>query len=87
MFTLLFNSTVLAFEPHTFKNRIADTAGQEEYEHIRAVAYPGTDVVLMAMNIMARVSMVNIENLWIVEKEKYMKKAKVKIQKYHNLTL
>ena len=57
--------------------RISDTAGQEEYENVRRLAYPGTDVLIIAFNIMERGSFDNITKTWIKDKKNYMKKAKV----------
>ena len=57
--------------------RISDTAGQEEYEHVRRLAYPGTDVLIIAFNIMERDSFDNITNIWIKDKNNHMKNAKV----------
>ena len=45
--------------------RISDTAGQEEYEHVRRLAYPGTDILFIAFNIMGRNSFDNITKFWI----------------------
>ena len=57
--------------------RIFDTAGQEEYENVRRLAYPGTDVLIIAFNIMERGSFDNITKTWIKDKKNHMKKAKV----------
>ena len=57
--------------------RISDTAGQEDYANVRLLAYPGTDVVIMAFNIMSRPSFENITLVWNKEKVQHMKKAKV----------
>ena len=58
-------------------SRISDTAGQEDYANVRLLAYPGTDVVIMAFNIMSRPSFENITETWNKEKVQHMKKAKV----------
>ena len=57
--------------------RISDTAGQEVYENVRLLAYPGTDVLIIAFDIMARKSFDNITETWIKDKNKHMKNAKV----------
>ena len=57
--------------------RINDTAGQEVYENVRCMAYPETDVVIIAFNIMARSSFENITETWIKDKNNHMKDAKV----------
>ena len=57
--------------------RISDTAGQEVYENVRLLAYPGTDVLIIAFDIMGRSSFENITETWIKDKNKHMKNAKV----------
>ena len=59
--------------------RISDTAGQEEYEHVRALAYSQTDVVFIAFSIMDRDSYANVRTVWNKEKEKFMTAARVGI--------
>ena len=59
-------------------SRISDTAGQEDYEHVRPLAYPDTDVVFIAFSVVERASFENVKKAWWVEKEKYMKKARVR---------
>ena len=46
---------------------------------MRPLAYPGTDVVFIAFNIMSRASFENIMNPegWFPEKKQHMSKAKV----------
>lgn len=44
-----------------------DTAGQEDYDRIRPVSYPGTDVVLICFSFDARSSLVNVTEKWLPE--------------------
>ena len=69
--------TFSIWSSNIFIPRINDTAGQEDYDKIRLLAYPGTEVVIMAFNIMARDSFEHILLLWNKEKKEQMKKAKV----------
>jgi GTPase SAR1 family protein len=46
-------------------------AGQENYEHIRPLAYPNSDIVLLCFSIMNRNSLENIQKMWIHEIRKY----------------
>ena len=46
---------------------IWDTAGQEDYERIRELTYPGTDVVLLIYSIDLPSSLENVELLWARE--------------------
>jgi len=43
---------------------IFDTAGQEEYSHLRSLAYPQTDVFLIAFSIVSPHSVANIRTVW-----------------------
>uniref|UniRef100_A0A1I8JB37 Rho-related GTP-binding protein RhoU n=1 Tax=Macrostomum lignano TaxID=282301 RepID=A0A1I8JB37_9PLAT len=44
-----------------------DTAGQEEYEMLRDLSYPGTDVFLVCFSIVNPTSLENARQLWIPE--------------------
>ncbi|EAX89059.1 multidrug resistance protein, putative [Trichomonas vaginalis G3] len=44
-----------------------DTAGQEDYEKIRPMSYPDTDVFLVCFSLVNPVSLENVENVWINE--------------------
>ncbi|XP_071142537.1 ras-related C3 botulinum toxin substrate 1-like [Mytilus edulis] len=44
-----------------------DTAGQEDYDRLRPLSYPQTDVVLLCFSINDRSSLENIEKKWILE--------------------
>ncbi|KAI6661972.1 Transforming protein RhoA-like [Oopsacas minuta] len=44
-----------------------DTAGQEEYDRLRPLSYPDTDVVLMCYSIDNPDSLENIEEKWVPE--------------------
>ncbi|XP_052071689.1 ras-related C3 botulinum toxin substrate 2-like [Mytilus californianus] len=44
-----------------------DTAGQEDYDRIRPLSYPQTDVFLACFSIVSRSSFVNICHQWIPE--------------------
>ena len=44
-----------------------DTAGQEEYDRLRPLSYPDTDVVLMCFSIDNPDSLENIEEKWVPE--------------------
>ena len=72
-----FKSNLLDLSLNICILRISDTAGQEDYANVRLLAYPGTDVVIMAFNIMSRPSFENITETWNKEKVQHMKKAKV----------
>eukprot|EP01095_Lingulamoeba_sp_RSL-Kostka_P003934 TRINITY_DN1504_c0_g1_i1.p1 TRINITY_DN1504_c0_g1~~TRINITY_DN1504_c0_g1_i1.p1 ORF type:complete len:195 (+),score=63.38 TRINITY_DN1504_c0_g1_i1:111-695(+) len=44
-----------------------DTAGQEEYDRLRPLSYPQTDVFLACFSVISTSSYKNIENKWIPE--------------------
>ena len=53
--------------------RIFDTAGQEEYKDVRTLAYPDTNVLIIAFSIVKRDSFENIKTVWMDEMKKHMK--------------
>lgn len=48
-----------------------DTAGQEEYDRLRPLSYPSTDVFLLCYSITSRTSFNNVKHKWIPELEQY----------------
>jgi small GTP-binding protein len=44
-----------------------DTAGQEDYDRLRPLSYPQTDVFLVAFSVISRSSFENVKNKWIGE--------------------
>lgn len=52
---------------HEYQLGLFDTAGQEEYQGLRLLSYPGTHVFLMAFSIVMPESMKNLEQKWIPE--------------------
>lgn len=46
-----------------------DTAGQEDYDRLRPLSYPGTDIFLLCYSIESRCSFENVEAKWIPEIE------------------
>ncbi|CAL8068401.1 unnamed protein product [Calicophoron daubneyi] len=48
-----------------------DTAGQEEYGHLRPLTYPGTDVFVLCFCIANETSYRNVESKWINELTQY----------------
>lgn len=66
-----------AYEPTTFNNFILkwndlevevwDTAGQEAFENLRRLCYPGTDIFLVGYAVNSKNSLSNVEQKWIPE--------------------
>ena len=44
-----------------------DTAGQEDYDKLRPLSYPSTDVFLLGFSVSSRNSWENVRNKWIHE--------------------
>ena len=44
-----------------------DTAGQEDYDRLRPLSYPGTQVFLLCYSVISKSSYENCENRWIPE--------------------
>lgn len=54
---------------------IWDTAGQEDFENIRTLSYPGTHCVIACYSTVSRASFSNIETVWIPEMKKTIPKT------------
>lgn len=51
--------------------RLWDTAGQEEYTHVRPLSYPETDVFLVCFSVDSQASFGNIKSRWIPELQEH----------------
>ena len=47
-----------------FNLHVVDTAGQEGYENLRQVAYPGTDVFILCFSCVRPQSFDNVVSVW-----------------------
>lgn len=56
---------------------VFDTAGQEDFAHIRKAVYPGTDIFIMCYSCVNRGSLDNIESFWYTETKKVLPKVAV----------
>jgi len=54
-----------------------DTAGQEEFDRLRPLCYPNTDVVLVCFSIDNPDSLENVRNVWIPEVRHFCAKAPI----------
>ena len=52
-------------EPYTLG--LFDTAGQEDYDRLRPLSYPQTDVFLICFSVVSRVSFENVRENWVPE--------------------
>lgn len=64
---------VLNGESYTLS--LFDTAGQEDWETLRVMAYPDTDVILLCYSVVRPDSMENIKTKWMPELNKYLPDA------------
>ncbi|SCV02546.1 LAMI_0H00408g1_1 [Lachancea mirantina] len=54
-------------EPQVFKLNLWDTAGQEEYDRLRPLSYPQTDVFLLCFSVNEPNSFENVKDKWFPE--------------------
>lgn len=47
--------------------QLFDTAGQEEYDRLRVLAYPDTDIFMIIFSVTDSVSFENVSTLWVPE--------------------
>ena len=52
-------------EPYTLG--LFDTAGQEDYDRLRPLSYPQTDVFLVCFSVVAPASFENVKEKWVPE--------------------
>jgi small GTP-binding protein len=52
-----------------------DTAGQDDYEQMRPLAYPGTHVFLICFSLVSRSSFENVASHWIKEVKNFSKEV------------
>ena len=64
-------STVVCFDDVKVQLTLYDTAGQEDYDRIRPLSYPSTDVFIICYSIVSQASLDNVEGRWIGELEQY----------------
>jgi len=57
-------------ETRTLELELWDTAGQEGFEQLRTLSYPGTDVYLVGYACNTKISLNNVEHKWITEIKK-----------------
>ena len=57
----------IKIEEKTVELALWDTAGQEDYDRLRPLSYPDTDVILMCFSIDSPDSLENIPEKWVPE--------------------
>ena len=59
--------TLVQFEGKTVELALWDTAGQEEYDRLRPLSYPDSDVILIVFSIDFPVSLGNVQDkVWCI---------------------
>lgn len=69
-------NNILSFE---LQIRLAlwDTAGQEDFDRLRHLSYPNTDVILMCFSVESRVSFENVLSKWTPEVKRFCSKVPI----------
>uniref|UniRef100_A0A673STW5 Cell division control protein 42 homolog n=1 Tax=Suricata suricatta TaxID=37032 RepID=A0A673STW5_SURSU len=58
-------TVMIGEEPYTL--RLFDTAGQEDYDRLRPLSYPQTDVFLVCFSVVSPSSFENVKEKWVPE--------------------
>merc|ERR1711998_95944 len=69
-FNLTWDTETEEGESKTLDLELWDTAGQEGFEQLRTLSYPGTDVYLVGYACNTAISLNNVEHKWIAEIKK-----------------
>ncbi|KAI6197215.1 Cell division control protein 42-like protein [Aphelenchoides besseyi] len=65
LFIALQVTVMIGGEPYTLG--LFDTAGQEDYDRLRPLSYPQTDVFLVCFSVVAPASFENVKEKWVPE--------------------
>lgn len=58
---------IIQFEGKTIELALWDTAGQEEYDRLRPLSYPESDVILICFAVDFPTSLANVQDKWFPE--------------------
>ncbi|KAL7712026.1 Rho family GTPase [Entamoeba marina] len=72
-------STTVTLDDDVISLAIWDTAGQEEYESIRPLSYPGADIFLLCFSVVQPMSLENIGDKWYPEIKHHCPTSKIMI--------
>ena len=60
-----------------FTGSLWNTAGQEDYDHLRPLSYPETDVFIVCFDVASRGSFQNVSEKWVPEVRHFVPEAVV----------
>ncbi|KAH7726154.1 small GTPase [Aphelenchoides avenae] len=70
-------SAPMKVDGHTVNLGLWDTAGQEDYDRLRPLSYPQTDVFILCFSIVSPVSFDNVTTKWVPEIRQYCADAPI----------
>jgi len=62
----------VTYKEKTVTLRLYDTAGQEEYDRLRPLSYPGTNIVLLCFSVASHTTFDSISSKWAPEVRHYL---------------
>eukprot|EP00035_Acanthoeca_spectabilis_P010555 m.186567 g.186567 ORF g.186567 m.186567 type:complete len:646 (-) comp15057_c0_seq1:222-2159(-) len=65
------------YDGQAYEISLWDTAGQEDYDRIRPLSYPDTDVVFVCFSVDSRDSIENVHEKWLPELQHFLPKVPV----------
>eukprot|EP01097_Dermamoeba_algensis_P002036 TRINITY_DN1811_c0_g1_i1.p1 TRINITY_DN1811_c0_g1~~TRINITY_DN1811_c0_g1_i1.p1 ORF type:complete len:264 (-),score=54.11 TRINITY_DN1811_c0_g1_i1:61-852(-) len=68
-------TTPMDFQGETILLHLWDTAGQEDYDRLRPLSYPGTDIILLCFSTISKASYNSIQEKWWPEVHHYIPTA------------
>jgi len=60
-------STMVMCDGKVINLQLWDTAGQEDYDRLRPLSYPGTNVFIVCFSVISRSSFENVKHRWLPE--------------------
>jgi small GTP-binding protein len=60
-------STNVVYKDRLLQLNLWDTSGQEDYDKLRPLSYPDTDVFMICYSTVCHESLINVKNKWIPE--------------------
>eukprot|EP00475_Leptophrys_vorax_P019608 TRINITY_DN2686_c0_g1_i1.p1 TRINITY_DN2686_c0_g1~~TRINITY_DN2686_c0_g1_i1.p1 ORF type:complete len:215 (-),score=58.81 TRINITY_DN2686_c0_g1_i1:25-600(-) len=72
-------SAMVMYEEEPVNLSLWDTAGQDDYDRLRPLSYPGTDVFIICYSIISPASFENLKSKWIPEIQHHSPNAPIVI--------